>query len=186
MAVRTGGALGHQSLERRARIAGEAPGAVQLAMHMQQPGRAGAVVQVVDILRHQQQLARPFCVQPSQRLVRRIGMDGLQLGAALVIEILDHFGIAGKGLWRCDILDPVALPQAVRPAKGGDAAFGADPSAGQDDDILDVFHAPHHNRSLRAKSRSIWRTWSRNRGTACLEFARHERGEARHEWQEVA
>src|SRR3546814_1139519 len=38
-------------------------GGLQLAMHMQHPLRPGSFMQVVDILRHDQQFAPPCCVQ---------------------------------------------------------------------------------------------------------------------------
>ena len=74
--------------------------------------------------------------------MRGIGLDGLQLRTALVVEFLDQSGVADKGLGRGDILDPVPFPQTIRPAKGGDAAFGADAGAGEDDDIVDSLQHP--------------------------------------------
>ena len=127
----------HFPFKGKMRVAGAAPGAVELAVHVEQALRTGAVVEVVDILRDQQQFPCPGPVEPRERLVRGIGLDGLQLRTALVVEFLDQSGVADKGLGRGDILDPVPFPQTVRPAKGGDAAFGADAGAGEDDDIVD-------------------------------------------------
>ena len=42
----------------------EAPATGQLAMHVDQPLRARALVQIVDVLGNQQQLARPRRVEP--------------------------------------------------------------------------------------------------------------------------
>src|SRR5207253_10764180 len=53
-------ALAHRPKPAEARIARRAPTPGQLAMHVEQPLRAGPFVEVVDILRNQQQLARPF------------------------------------------------------------------------------------------------------------------------------
>ena len=92
-------------------------------MHVQQPPGPGALVEIVDILGDDQQLARPFRVEPRQRLVRRIGLDPGEIGAAGVVEGVDQSGIARERLGRGDVLDPMALPQSVRPAEGGEARF---------------------------------------------------------------
>ena len=109
-------------------------------MHVQQPLRAGALVQVVDILGDDQQFARPFGVEPRQRAMRRIGLDRRRAGAARVVEAVDQRGIARERLGRRDILDPMAFPQPVRPAKGGEAALGRNAGAGEDDDVADFAH----------------------------------------------
>ena len=140
----------HVSGKRRPFAASHAPGAVQFAMHVQQAPRSGTVVQVIDILRHQQQVARPGRIEPRERHMRRIRHDGPQLRAPFVIEFLDHVRVAGKCLRRRDVLDPVPFPETVRAPECGDAALGADPGAGQDDDIVDfpVHAVPIHDAEL--------------------------------------
>ena len=110
-------------------------------MHMKQPLRPGPLVQIVDILRDQQQLARPFRIEPRQRAMRGIGLDGPELGPPRVVECMDQRRIAGEGFGRRDILDAMAFPQPVRPAKGREPAFGGDAGAGQDDDVADTREA---------------------------------------------
>ena len=44
-------------------------------MHVQHPLRAGPLVEVVDILGDDQQVSRPFGVEPRQRFVGRVGLD---------------------------------------------------------------------------------------------------------------
>ena len=94
-------------------------------MHVEQPLRARALVQVVDILGDQQQLARPLGVEPRQRVVRRIGLDRSELRPPRVVESVNQRRIAAEGLGRADVLDPMPFPQAVGPAEGREAAFGA-------------------------------------------------------------
>ena len=94
-------------------------------MHVQQPLRPGALVQIVDILGDDQQLARPFGIEPRQRPVRRIGLDLAQPRPARVVEAVDQRRIARERLGRRDILDPMPLPQPVRPAEGREPALGA-------------------------------------------------------------
>jgi hypothetical protein len=110
-------------------------------VHVEQPLGAGALMQVVDILRDDQQLARPLRVQPCERMVCRVRFHFGQLGATLIVEVVHQHRIAGKRLRRADILDAVTFPEAVRSAKGGQPALGRDAGAGQHDDVLDVSHA---------------------------------------------
>ena len=82
-------------------------------MHVKHPLGARAPVQVVDILRDDQQPARPFAVEPRQRPMRRIGLDRAQRLAPRIVESVDGRGIAGKCLRRADILDAMPFPEAV-------------------------------------------------------------------------
>ncbi len=100
----------------------------------------GALVQIVDILRHDQQFARPFGVEPGERAMGGVRLDRLQLRPPRVVEVLHQRRIAPEGLGRADILDPMPLPQSVRPAKGGKPALGRDAGAGKDHDVADVSH----------------------------------------------
>ncbi len=72
----------------------------------------------------------------------RIRLDFAEPRPARVVEAVDQRGVAGKSLGRRHVLDPVAFPQPVGAAKGGEPAFGADPGAGQDDDVAKFVHAP--------------------------------------------
>ena len=93
-------------------------------MHVQHASGPRPVVEIIDILRDQQQVARPDLVEPGQRFMRGVRVDRSELLAALVIEFLDHVGITGKGLGRSHILNPVPFPQPVRTAKGRHGATG--------------------------------------------------------------
>ncbi|MNI41815.1 hypothetical protein D3C73_960780 [compost metagenome] len=115
---------------------------LQLAVHVDQLEACGGrrvhvrpVVQVVDVLRHQQDIARPPRRQIGQRPVRGVGVDARQLAASLVVEVLHQGRVGGEALGRGDGLDTMPLPQAVRGAEGGHAALGRDAGAGQDDEV---------------------------------------------------
>ena len=110
-------------------------------MHVKHPLRPGPLVQIVDILRDQQQLAGPFSIEPRKRAVRGIGLDGCELGPPRVVECMDQGRVAGEGFGRRDILDAMAFPQPVRPPKGRETAFGRDAGAGQDDDVAHTCEA---------------------------------------------
>ena len=116
-------------------------------MHVDQPLRSGALVQIVDILGDQQQLARPLSIEPRQRLVRVIWLDGPQPRPPRVVEGVDQRRVPPIRLGRGDVLDPVAFPQPVGPAEGREPAFGGNAGSGQDHDVADV-HAVQ-NRAAR-------------------------------------
>jgi hypothetical protein len=77
-------------------------------------------------------------------------MRGVWLGlgalrAALRIELPHEHGIFFQSLRSADILNAMAGPQAVRRAKRGQAAFGADAGASEDEEAIgrcdfDVVH----------------------------------------------
>ena len=106
-------------------------------MHVEQPLRPGALVQVVDVLGDEQQLARPVGIEPRQRHVRGIRLDRAQLRPPRIVESVDQRRIAPKSLGRRDILDAMSFPQPIRPAEGREAALGRYAGAGQDDDTSD-------------------------------------------------
>ena len=109
-------------------------------MHVQQSPRPRALVQIIDILRDDQQFARPFGIEPRQRDMRRIGFDLSQPRPPRIVKLVDQHRIANKRLGRRDILDPVPLPQPVGRAKRLQSALRADPGAGQDDDVAYLAH----------------------------------------------
>ena len=72
-------------------------------MHVQQPPRPGALVQVVDILRHDQQIALPCRIQLGQRTMRGIGLDpGERRRVALAIPLAELALVAADGAWRVE------------------------------------------------------------------------------------
>ena len=68
-------------------------------MHVKQPFCSGALMQVIDILRDNQEVAWPFGIEPRQRQMRRIGLDYVQLCTSCIVEFVDQPRIAGEG-WR--------------------------------------------------------------------------------------
>jgi hypothetical protein len=121
------------------------PGAAafqQFAVHMDQLKPGGwrrlfmrPVVQIIDVLRHKQEVAFPPCRQVRQRPVRRIGPHLGQLSPPLIIEVLHQRRIDRIAFGRRHILDPMPAPQPVRRPKGRHAALGRYPGSGQDDEV---------------------------------------------------
>ena len=82
-------------------------------MHVNDSVRAAAFMQVIDILRHDENLARKSFLQACQRAMRRVGLRFRRLCAARVVKCDDLVRIAGIALGRGHILDPVMGPEAV-------------------------------------------------------------------------
>ncbi len=117
-------------------------GLQQLPVHMDQlkpaahrfPGM-GAVVQIIDILSDQQDIAVPFGGEPGHGMVGRIGRHFGQLTAALIVKVLDQGGIGFIALRRRHVLDPMTAPQAIRGAKGWHAGLSRYARTSENDDI---------------------------------------------------
>ena len=99
-------------------------------MHMRQPLCPRAFVQIVDVLRHDQQFARPFSIEPRQREMSGIGRNFPQPRATGIVKLMHQRRITLVGLGGRDILDPVPLPQPICRAEGSQPALRADPRAG--------------------------------------------------------
>ncbi len=116
-------------------------------MHMMYVRRTSPFVQIIDILRHDQQIVigprAPFPVQPGQCYMRRVGMLGLHRRAALIVETQNQIGITGKAFGCRDIFNPVLFPQAPIRAESIYTAFSAYARPCQDHDIAKVAHVPH-------------------------------------------
>src|SRR5262249_19124611 len=72
---------------------------------------------------------------------RRVGLGRAARLAPRVVEIQDQLGIAREALRRRHIHHVDLGPDAVLVAEGGDAGFGRDAGAGQNDDALEARHA---------------------------------------------
>jgi hypothetical protein len=52
-------------------------------------------------------------------------------------------GHSDSGRAEAYLLDAMAFPKAIRSAEGGDAAFGRDAGAGEDEDVADAHRLQH-------------------------------------------
>lgn len=93
-------------------------------MHVQDPRRAGALVEVVDILGDHEQVVAEVLLEAGQRLVRRVGLDIRERPAAGVVEVLHDAGPDDVRLRGRDVLDPVAFPEPVGVAERRHPALG--------------------------------------------------------------
>ena len=111
-------------------------------MHMDQPLRPGSLVQVVNVLSNEQQLAAPLAIQSCERPMRFIGLHGSKLRPSRVVEAMHQLRITTKRLRRCDIFDTVPLPKPVWTAEGRKTTLGGYACAGKDHDIAYSHRAP--------------------------------------------
>lgn len=112
-------------------------------MHVDQPPCACPFMQVIDILRHNHELARPLLIQPRERMMRHIGFRFLDIGASHIIEAENKFRITCEGFRCCHILDAVFFPQSACTTESIDSAFGRNAGACQDHDVAEkIMHGP--------------------------------------------
>ena len=115
--------------------AGEAARPQQFAMHMDHLGRAGALMQIVDVLGHQHDLGQP-ALQPGQRQMGGMRRDlaGEKLLPPRIVIAMDPHGIAGEGFGGGDLVDGHGGPGAVGVAVGVEPGLLGDAGTRQDDD----------------------------------------------------
>ena len=108
-----------------------AAGLGQLAVQVQHMGRAGLLMQVVDVLGDDADIV--FLFQPHQLAVPLVGFDLEKLPAPLVVEVKHQLGVAQVGVVGGHVLYTVVLPEAVAVAEGADATLGTDAGTGEYD-----------------------------------------------------
>ena len=103
-------------------------------MHVNDALRAAAFVQVVDVLRHDQDLARVVLLEPRECDVCCVGLHVGEFGAARVVEVVHQNRVSREPFGRGHILHVVLRPHAARIAKGGDPGIGGNAGPGQNND----------------------------------------------------
>ena len=111
---------------------------MQLPVHMAHLGAATAFMQVIHILRDQEDLTVKLPLQSRERAVCQIGLRRRQLIAARVVKSIDQVRVSSKGLRRGDFHGVVVFPEPVRIAKGRQSRFGRHAGSGQYDNLVDV------------------------------------------------
>jgi len=94
----------------------------------------GPFMQIIDVLRHQQKPVPERLFQFREGEMSRIRPDLFQLPPALVVKVVDHFGLRAKCLRSGDILKPVAFPQPSIIPECLDSRLGRHSRSGQNDD----------------------------------------------------
>ena len=79
-------------------------------MHMDEASCPCPLVQVINVLRNDQQIARPMFVQVSQRKMSGIRLNILECQPAAIIKIKHKSRVYRQRFGSADIFDPMALP----------------------------------------------------------------------------
>ena len=93
-------------------------------MQVDDVGRAGAFVQVVDILGYDTHVV--FLLQADKLLVGLVGLCVDDILAAGIVEIEHQLGVAFPRLVGGNVLHTVLFPKSVAVAEGAYSAFGTD------------------------------------------------------------
>ncbi len=116
--------------------AGIATALEQLAVHVDDAGRAAPLVEIIDVLRAEKQAVLQIGFELGERAMAGIRFGGRSGAAAHGVELPHQSRVAAKGFGRPDFLDAVGPPQAARATERRNAAFGADARAGEDEDAV--------------------------------------------------
>jgi hypothetical protein len=76
--------------------------------------------------------------------VSSIRLRGKCVVAPHRVEAPDEFGICVPGFRRCDLFDPVAVPEASGSAEGGQPTLGGDSRTGKDEKTV-MWSQVHNN-----------------------------------------
>ena len=106
----------------------------QLAVEVDDVRGAGALVEVVDVLRDDGDVV--VLLKLGQRQVGGVGLRGEELAPQGVVEVGDEVGVGLPALGGGYCLDGVTLPKAVAVAKGAETALGADAGACEHNEFL--------------------------------------------------
>jgi hypothetical protein len=98
--------------------------------------RAGAFVEVVDVLGAEVEAAGHLAFEFGEREVAGVGLGGERVAAAHRVEAPDEGWIGVPGFGGGDVLYAMTVPQAARTAEGGEAALGGDARAGEDEEAV--------------------------------------------------
>lgn len=93
-------------------------------MHLDQAPRVGPLVQIVDVLGHQQDIAPVIPLQPGKRRMCCVGVDTGHSAAAPIVELVHLGRITPEPLRRRDLAKIHLRPDAVFVAECIDAGFG--------------------------------------------------------------
>jgi hypothetical protein len=111
-------------------------------VHVNDASGPRPLVQIVDVLGDQRQ-ASAACRQRSlrarQREVRGVGFRVHEIAPAQTIESEHGAGVAREGFRRCELhrIEARPNPLPVRIAKRAEPAFGRNPGAGQNKNVLE-------------------------------------------------
>ena len=104
-------------------------------MHLKHGPRAGPLVKIIDVLRHDEKVAVMHCFEFGQCEVRGVGLCIPAVCSPKIIELVDKTRIAGKTPGRCHFLKVVLRPQPALIPECSETAFGGDSCSSENDDV---------------------------------------------------
>lgn len=104
-------------------------------MHLQHVPRAGPLVKIIDVLRHDEKVAVMVGFKFGKGKVSCIGLCIPTVRSSKIIELVDKARIAGKALGRCHFFKVVLRPQPALISECSETALGRDSRAGENDDV---------------------------------------------------
>ena len=108
----------------------------EAAVHVVDVLRAGAFVEVVDVLGAEVEAARHLAFEVGEGEVAGVGLGCEGIAAAHGIEPPDEGWICVPGFRGGDVLYTMAVPKAAGTAEGGEAALRRDAGAGEDEEAV--------------------------------------------------
>ena len=116
-------------------LAVQATGFQELAVHVKNLLGAASLMEIVNILRHENDLTIERLLQSRQSQMAPIWFDASEKPLpALIIKPLHQDRVTGKALGRSDIFDSMPFPQTINPTKGLNPGLRRDACSGEDDD----------------------------------------------------
>ena len=108
----------------------------ELSVHVNDARGASLFVEIVDILRAEEQTAGERLLEIGKGEMGGIGFGSRSNAAAHRVEVPDQTRIAVPGLWRGNIFEAVVAPEATGIAKRGDSTFRAHAGARQNENVV--------------------------------------------------
>ena len=120
----------------RGQRAGLAAALHELPVHVEEAGRAGLLVQVVDVLGAEEETIRERGFKARESEMGGIGPGGGSHAAAHGVKVPDEARVAAPGVGRGDLFEAVVAPETSGIAKRGDPTFGAYTGPGKNENTI--------------------------------------------------
>jgi hypothetical protein len=111
-------------------VASNAARLEETSVHVVDAAGAGSLVQVIDVLCAEVEAVAEFFFETGESEVRCVWLDCKGVAATHGVEAPDELRVGLPCFGCSNLFDAMAVPQASRAAKGGEAAFGGDACSG--------------------------------------------------------
>ena len=124
-------------------------------MHMNEVLASRLLMQVVDVLRHDQYAPRHLPLEKRKRVMSRVGLNvrRAQRPSPGVVKLMNTHWVFGEGFRRSDILYAIALPDAAFISERVDAGFRRNSGARQNNDRAAIADRAAHSPMIFTNTR---------------------------------